>query len=65
MNADVYRGLWGGSKCRDSIAQVAHINKIMSVNIVSVSKVDTMPLSAYGKPSKAPFTPAQFLVRHG
>ncbi|CAB4032191.1 alanine--glyoxylate aminotransferase 2, mitochondrial-like, partial [Paramuricea clavata] len=21
MNADVYRGLWGGSKCRDSIAQ--------------------------------------------
>ena len=24
MNADVYRGPWGGARCRDSIAQTQH-----------------------------------------
>jgi hypothetical protein len=31
MNADVYRGLWGGSNCRDSIAQVMNMNNIKVV----------------------------------
>jgi predicted nucleic acid-binding protein len=37
MNADVYRGLWGGSNCRDSIAQVMNMNIKVVVDFASFS----------------------------